>query len=203
MTNLPQKGFTLIELVLAMGLFITILVVATSGFVAINRTFSRGLIRKQLSEASQVLNDDVTQLLRASATTAPATRLTTDATPLSELCFPANRYVWNPKQGGLYKIDGACAAAAGPEGANIAASKVLVSTKFEVLQLTVTPAQNTNGHFYQISGVLRTLDDAAFNFPTDPVKIACKGSAQSTAVRGCAVERFNFTTNVRGLGVAS
>ena len=65
---LNSKGFTLIELMLAMALFTTVLVITTVGFIGINRTFSKGLVRKQLSESVQRTTEDITRTLRAEGT---------------------------------------------------------------------------------------------------------------------------------------
>ncbi len=62
--KLNSKGYTLIELMLAMGLFSVILVVSTIGFIGINRTYTRGVIKKQLSESIQKLSSDIETTLQ-------------------------------------------------------------------------------------------------------------------------------------------
>ena len=64
------KGFTLVELMLAMTVFSTVMVIATVGFIGMSRTFNRGLIRKDLSEYSQSATEDITRTIRGLGSTA-------------------------------------------------------------------------------------------------------------------------------------
>lgn len=200
--KLNKKGFTLIELMLAMAISASVLVIATIGFVAINRTFSRGTVRRQLSEGVQRMTEDVTRSVRrapsASLATSCAPANNTDCPPdnnWAALCLAGSRYLWKNTSGsaGMYVDNKDCG-----DTVVDADTQELISDNFLVEAFEVTPLNIAN--LYSVRGVIRTLDDAAFRFPNDgnPFNITCRGSAENTAVRRCAIENFEFVVNAKG-----
>lgn len=213
-TRLSKKGFTLVELLLAMALFTTVMVITTTGFIAMNRSFTRGTVKKQLSEGVQRTTEDVTRVVRAlpqaqingpipicepgSAT--PGCPIQTD---WRVLCLTGARYFWGKADGennGLYKdAPSACSATVDP---NNNATQKLVDTRYKVVDFKIastTPTGNTNDVFlFTIAGTFRTDDNNAFDDPNNASAVKCRGSAKNSAARTCAVERFSFTINARG-----
>ena len=201
-----QAGFTLIELLLAMTLFSTVMVIATVGFIGMNRTFTRGVIRKELSEASQKTIEDITQSLRASAKDIAPTECDGFSNTsycksgIAAACFDGTRYFWNPNEaaaGGLYKDTLSCNA--DPSSAKI----TVVNERFKVRGLKINPISGgSNALFaglFTVKGALTSGDSSAFNNLSDPdfSNISCKGSAASSAVRSCSVEKFNLSVSSR------
>ncbi len=201
-----QKGFTLIELMLAMAISVTVLIIATVGFVGINRTFSRGLIRRQLSEGVQRITEDVTQTVRAAPTQSPSGTcflgLTSDTCPpgtqWGAQCLANTRYLWRAA-GGLYKDSKPC-----PDAVVEAELLELIDDRFVVEGVIVEPLAIPN--LYHVLGLIRTPDRAAFVFPEDvanddvvsPLDTRCRGTAESNAVRTCSIESFDFIVSSKG-----
>ncbi len=190
-----HDGFTLIELLLAMTIFSVILMIATVGFIGMNRTFTKALIRKELSEASQSLNEDLTRALRAMPQTA-----TINSDVCTENC--GNRYnkmtlggvcyFWrsNDNAGGLVS-DTQC------DGDSPVNPFVIVESRYVLQLLTVT---EVNNDLYRLKGVLRTNNEDAFvGLEEDPV--VCLGSTVSTLAQTCSVENFEFVVSRREGGV--
>lgn len=204
-----KKGFTLIELLLAMALFTTVVIVSTAGFVGLNRTFNRGLIKKQLSDNIQATSDDLTQALRANSQTPPnicQAGASGCDTNWSQLCFTTpddnnkNRYVWHSNDalgGGLYKISGACGASINTDGA-----KTLVDDRYFVRDLKITPVNTQD--LFKIDGVITTTKEGLTNYNPgeagyDPYKIQCVGSSNSNS-RTCAVQQIDLVVSTRNGG---
>ncbi|MBP9738483.1 prepilin-type N-terminal cleavage/methylation domain-containing protein [Candidatus Saccharibacteria bacterium] len=207
--HVSEQGFTLIELLLAMTLFSVILVVSTLGFVGINRTYTRGAIRKQLSESVQRLNQDITATVRNPQAANPTVCTAADGAPncpseWEVVCLSGARYAWkklDDTAGGLYKDAKFCG-----DAVDTATATKIVDTRFIVESLSVTSL--TNGLF-NTQGIIRTADSSALTTtdnsgsidraPTDYWKnIKCKGSSAGGVVQTCAVESFNFVINSQG-----
>lgn len=202
------KGFTLVELMLAMTVFSAVMVVATVGFIGMNRTFNRGLIRKDLSQYSQTVTEGITRDVRSIGPTVAvdscAEGATDCVTDRSAVCLGAARYTWNGsgEPGGLYKdAPASCGDVLSSNAETVVADRYVVRDfKVERLTSPVTGAGFPDSLF-RVSGVFTTEDDDALFFgdPSfDPNQVRCLGTAQAAAVRTCAVERFNFVINARG-----
>lgn len=199
-----QSGFTLLELMLAMSLFLTVLMLTTSGFIALNRTYTRGTVRRQLSEAVQTSTESLTKALRSAPANSTAVTLCSTAVPnctpqdaSNALSFNSACYFWNNSanqalRGGLYVSSNKCEA-----GSDLSTkARLLADKRYLVQKLTINPVSGNNG-LWQIDGIIRTVDDNSFNNPgLDEVR--CKGSTQSAFVQVCAVESFKFIVNNRG-----
>lgn len=199
-----EEGFTLVELMLAMVVFSAVLVIFTVGFIAMNRVFSRGVIRRQLSEGVQITTEDFTRTLRSELNNIDAPvacdgRIASNTCAVSNwvsLNFPSTCYLWNGKVNnspvyGLYKTDESCSSRSPDSKVTLVGSQYLVDS----LQIdAVSDATNVKG-LYRIAGVFRTTNDLAIDF-TDPIK--CKGTTEQKDVTSCAVEAFNFIVNTKG-----
>ena len=211
--KLNNNGFTLVELMLAMGLFSVILIVSTAGFIGINRVYTRGIVKKQLSESVQKIGTDATSVVRIEPSTTVQYCDEADGQPscpssaVNAVCFAGARYYWpsllDPNDGGMYKDNESCNSDTFNRDFELVDSRYTVED-FQIVQLT-------NGLF-QIKGVIHTRDLGALTINGnsddyqasratpgyDPYKTKCKGSAAGSVVQTCAVESFDFVVNSRG-----
>ena len=200
-----QLGFTLVELMLAMSIFVTVMVISTAGFIGMNRTFTRGTIRKQLSESVQRTTEDIARATRSMPQKSGKLQLCKvsdkdieapagcPAKPWNALCLTGSRYYWNPSKGAMYKDIKGC-----DEIIDTSSAEQFLDERYKVAKLEVSTVGGLSLHLYNISGVFRTTDDEAFSQIENPDLVKCRGSAESSAVRSCALERFSFTINARG-----
>ena len=191
--TLTNSGFTLIEILLAMALFTTVMLVSTLGFIGINRTYTRGMVRKQLSESVQTITDDLTRSLRAQSTKTDPDSCKEGCVPngWSVLSFSNACYMWkvDDPSGGLYKAQKSCR----PESADPSNRTGLLDERFMVHDLTVTSVSGGQGLF-RVSGTFTTTDaDALVDDHS-----SCRGTSQSPGVSTCAVENFNFIVTTSG-----
>jgi prepilin-type N-terminal cleavage/methylation domain-containing protein len=201
------EGFTLIELTLAMALFSAVLVVATAGFIGMNRTYSRGIIKKELSQSIQSVTEDLTRSVRSSG----ATESNCDSMPnnLNGFTLGNVRYLWG--SAGLFRDTATCS---DPQSGD---ARRLLDDRYTVELLSTDTLADG---LYKVQGVFRTTNAEAFtvsvrqgdgssvNKPLDQAiasndsydkqTIACRGTAETAAVRTCAVENFSFIVNSRG-----
>ena len=113
MRSNQKSGFTLIELMLAMTFFATILTISTAVFVQMLNTYNKGLAVKQMNQVGRTLTDEFSRLSNsglgfgvANADDAPA-----DQTRVRCMRVGSEVYVWsyaddvvtNPK---VYTVDG-------------------------------------------------------------------------------------------------
>ncbi len=190
-----QHGFTLIELMLAMTLFISVMMVATVGFIGINRTFSKGMVRKQLSESVQRVTEDMTSSIRSNGSSS----LTKAQVPETDSqCTGSVCYIWplgDDGPGGLYRVP------ADPVSVNEYATSgtKLLDERFVVDYLDVSPVGDSTD-LSRVTGMFRLRDKNAFTFSykdgvLEKEKTACRGSAEAGASQNCALEKFNFVVS--------
>lgn len=198
-----SRGFTLVELMLAMTIFVAVMVISTTGFIAMNRTFTRGVVRKQLSEAVQRTTEEITRDVRQLPQQAGLAITCKQANPTPDsacpadnawntVCLTGSRYIWK-NEGGLWKDTKQCSDAVNPSN-----SRKLIDERYKVVGLAVTNTTKSENHLFRITGTFRTADDEAFTDPSAADTVKCRGSAASSAVKACAVERFDFIINARG-----
>lgn len=60
-----QSGFTIIELLLAMSFFTFILLFVITGFVQINRSYTRGITQKNVQNGTRTVFDDISRTIRS------------------------------------------------------------------------------------------------------------------------------------------
>lgn len=210
--GMNQKGFTLIELMLAMSLFSIIFILSTAGFIGINRTYTRGALKKQLSETTQRLTDNISGILSVPQGASPELCTTSGAScpddNYNRLCFTGVRYVWprpignNP--GGLHVDNKDC-----EETFNTNAAREIVDSRFVVEDLKASAVIGSRDLYY-IKGVLHTADMNALRTTSsdttadrsaasfDPYSLRCKGSSAGLLVQSCAVEQFDTIVASRG-----
>lgn len=199
MISRNTKGFTLVELMLAMSLFISILVISTTAFVGINRTFSKGVTRKQLSEAVQRTVEEVTRSIREGGSRPQATAVL----GYGAVCNSQSCFVWKAPS-----IDSGLIKTISGDVENASDAYKIVDDRYKVdfIKIETLPTTNDN-KLYRISGVMRTPDNDAYSFVNDdygdyistqdPSKISCKGTAEAGASRSCALEKFEFVVNMK------
>lgn len=199
MTPKNTKGFTLVELVLAMALFISILIATTAAFIGINRTYSKGVIRKQLSEAVQRTVEDITKTLRESGSLGPVSATDTSNYAIcDDVC-----YVWKKEDGSDNKR---LLRTVTNKPADLSNAYEIADDRYTVDFIKIEELDSET-RLYRISGVMRTADNKnAFEFTTDyldyilsqdPSKIRCKGTTEADSVRGCNLEKFDFVVNTK------
>lgn len=207
-----QDGFTLTELMLAMVLFSTVLVISSVGFIGMNRTFNRGTIKKQLSSGVQAVSDDITRTMRSQPThSLPQACYSTNADypnckntiadNWSWLSFSNTCYLWQYSSegslGGVYKSTGSCGSDSLNDKKAILGERYIVRAGISVSAIGTDNDAGTQ--LYAVSGVFSTREDDAIHVPVDANdRWRCKGTAESSNVATCAVQQFNFIVNPRG-----
>ncbi len=203
--NKNQSGFTLVELMLAMVLFSTILVISTVGFIGMNRTFNRGTIKKQLSESVQTFTEDISRALRSQPNSSPVEIPTcgpTDNTCVSyldswnTLLIGSTCYLWQGS--GMYKSTGTC----NPDN-----KQEILDSRYVVRfgPYVTLVGTDSGAALYKVNGVFTTDQIDAIHLP-DPdggtdSRWHCKGTAESSDVITCAVEEFNIIINPQGSAI--
>lgn len=91
-----ERGFTIVELLMALAVFSFVLVLVTTVFIQIFRTYTRGIVRKEVNQSARLLLDDMTSRMRSmpssSEVKAPANT--------GRICFGGYSYVWNMVKSG-------------------------------------------------------------------------------------------------------
>lgn len=93
--NNKQRGFTVIELLLATTFFSVIIMMVTAGFVQINRSYTRGTLVHNMQNNARVLFEDISRSIRDST---PGGLAYSNTQPY-RLCLPGVRYGWNQFNG--------------------------------------------------------------------------------------------------------
>lgn len=91
-----QKGFTIIELMLASAVFSVTLLIALNGFLQIGRLFYKGVSNTQTQNASRQILNEVTKSLQVS----PAPSLQLEANGYNYYCLNGNRFTYTRAEGG-------------------------------------------------------------------------------------------------------
>lgn len=197
-----QKGFTLVELMFALSMFSLMMIIATVGFVAMSRSYTRGLARKQLSESSQRIVASIDNSITNTGLGSYASCRAADDEPIPDacpelsgkwqgaLCFEGERYIWGSD--GLFRQAEDCDVTL-PESAT---GEELLSARFRVDRLNV---EQLGDKLYAVKAVLRTENEEAFTFDEDdPTKTICNPT--SGAAQVCAIEVVDTVINARGDG---
>lgn len=198
-----RSGFTIIELMLAMTIFSAVMVVVTVGFIGMNRTYNRGVIRKELSEQSQDLRNNLERTVRGAGGESvtivdcsgggeSAPECNGLESGYSAICVGDRRYIWQPNtiDYGLKYDNRACGESIG------GASSQIISSRYRVRSLNVNSLADAPSGLYRLKGVITTVDDEALS-GLDGVDVRCKGSSESEFVRTCAVESLDFIISAR------
>lgn len=192
-----SRGFTLMEILFAMTIFTSAVLLMTTIFIALNRSFSQGTARKELSEASQVLAEDISRVIRMQGANNPIeTCGTLPAGFDSSLRIGSISYAWrtasDSQARGVWKGNAQCS--------NLEFR--LVDDRFTLRELRVTPIEDANLDdisLYRIQGVMTSGNDSGLIFPEgswiNDTNSGCR--PRSSSNRNCSIERFNFILNGR------
>lgn len=213
MKRAPQKGFTIIELMIATSVFSIILLVALAGFTSIGRLFYKGITINQTQDIASQIMTDVSQNIQSAASVSSnsGTPHYLSGNGYSYYCVGGTRYTLNLQHqldnsqaedysvGGNFglvrdQLPGAtacaapCATASGCPAGTLSFNHPaeMLSNKMRLMRLDIASA---NGHLYNVSVVVAFGDDGAFSDLTDPDKIACQGGESAQAF--CAVNRLS------------
>jgi len=89
-----QKGFTLIELMLAMAFISALLLAIALTILQVGTIYNRGMTLKEVNQASRSVSDDITRSMAGSQAFSLSNKyLTTSAG--GRLCLGQNTYIWN------------------------------------------------------------------------------------------------------------
>lgn len=97
MIRSDKKGFTLVELMLAMTFFSFVLLFAISGFIQINRTFTRGVTQKGVQRAARLVIDEVGDAIRSAAP--GSVEVHNSAAGVQRVCIGDVRFGFNQHRG--------------------------------------------------------------------------------------------------------
>ena len=136
--KMNQKGFTIVELLIATSVFATVLFIVTYGIIQISRMYTNGFIQTQTQNTAISISDQITKDLEFSSAS-----VNTEKKSSSEnyyyFCTTQNEYYYQPL-GGLSEISlayvngGQCASpTASPSFINSPHSQNLLSTSMEIL----------------------------------------------------------------------
>lgn len=97
LNNQQNKGFTIIELVLAMTLISLLLLGIAMTIVQIANIYNHGMIAKEVNQTSRALGDELTSALRTngSFSTDPVAHRYVSTTSGGRLCVGQYSYIWN------------------------------------------------------------------------------------------------------------
>lgn len=86
-----SRGFTLIELMLAMAFIAFVLLFVVTTLIQVMRTYNKGLVIKEINQTARTITEDMARILR----TTSGSSAVTSAIPSGRLCFGGTSYVWN------------------------------------------------------------------------------------------------------------
>lgn len=90
-----REGFTLIELVLAMGFISVLLLAIALTIIQIGQIYNRGMTLKAVNQTARVLTDDLKRSLTASEGFNVDTNFEASGTAGARLCLGTYSYIWN------------------------------------------------------------------------------------------------------------
>ncbi len=88
-----QRGFTIIELMLAMAFLTFVLLFVSLSMVQMLRGYDKGVTIKQINQAGRTLTEDLARSVRTASSTQ---EVITDKVDLGVICVGNIAYVWNP-----------------------------------------------------------------------------------------------------------
>lgn len=86
-----QVGFTVIELMISIAVFSTVMLLVTMGAIQVGQNYQQAAIQVQLSNAARELHEQIAQEIQFSGPTAVQTGT---AGAYSALCLGTTRYAW-------------------------------------------------------------------------------------------------------------
>ncbi len=205
-----QKGFTLVELTLAVafiGFLVLFTVLAT---LQVMRTYSKGLAVKEINQTARTIVEELARSVRA-GTFASINTSPNDATPSQRrICIGGVSYVWNIAGGNLNKfsssgnppvtfvrVNDPGGSLCGSTYPNVNSDNATQLLSNRVWVQTLTIVKNSSTNLATITLQLSTNDD-----PLNPLletlpggEVRCKGQAGD---QFCAAATLTTTIAMRG-----
>jgi prepilin-type N-terminal cleavage/methylation domain-containing protein len=212
-----QKGFTLVELMLAIAFIGFIILFTVLATLQVMQTYNKGLTVKEINQTARTAVEDMARAAKGSS------KVVTTAIPAGRVCFGSVSYVWNYQGATTNKYNSVgtpsvtmarvndpganmCSASAGvyPNVPSAAATSLLTDRVWvQMLSLV----QNTNNGLVTITMQLSTKEDPTHptlqdpfpSLPSDPndsaTWIRCTGVGGSEF---CATATFSTTVSLGG-----
>jgi prepilin-type N-terminal cleavage/methylation domain-containing protein len=180
-----NKGFTIIELLIATAVFSVVLLLCAIAMLQIGRSYYQGVTAIKAQEAARAITDNISRDIQfeGGSVTGPS------ATPSQTYCVGSYRYsfVLNKQR----KVDSPAVnqsrhvlikeklagCVIGP-GLNLAIdtanTEELVPEGMRLVKLAVTPVPPASSKLYKVTVKVVSGEDEVLDFPGDPDKIACK-----------------------------
>lgn len=199
-----HKGFTVVELMLALSFIAFILLFTVFATVQVMRNYSKGITIKEINQTARDMADDMTRVIRS----ANSQSVNLSTLNQGRACLGGVSYVWNTKGGNsnLY-TDGSpvnVARVGDPAGAmcqtplpavNKNNSSAILSDRIWVQSIAFTQSADNN-----LMSITIRLSTSGDNAPTynDPFQgLICSGDSSG---QFCAVANFSTTVATRNGG---
>lgn len=90
-----QKGFTILELIIASTVFSVMMILATTGIMQIGKIYYKGITTNRTQETTRAVIDDITRNYQIAGNTAPSSSLQpTGSTAAQAICIGKTRYTF-------------------------------------------------------------------------------------------------------------
>ncbi len=200
--RVSQKGFTIIELMIATLVFSVILLIVTGGIIQVTRTYYKGVTESNTLATARNIVNTIGQAIQFDGGIVQPTTASPAAGTTYAFCIGNNRFQYFlgtqlSTSGGTGKTyhallqDTSSACAAGVQSSSINASGLtgteLVNPKMRLSALSVT---NVSGNLYTITVRVIYGDDSLLSNPT-AANAACKGVVAGEQF--CAVSQLSTT----------
>lgn len=200
-----KRGFTLVELMFAMAFLSVLLIIALMSSLGIMRTYSKGLVLKQVNQSGRAISAEVQRSLRSSQPP-----LNTEIVASGRMCLGAYSFVWST--GGQEPIlydDGervGFAKVSDPSGnmcgenrpvvprdnaVELLAAQEIATIAMQSASLAAAPSYDGQ-YLYNFTFTIGTDDETLL---TDD-REACRADADQ---QYCALNRFRVTATTRGI----
>jgi len=209
-----QKGFTVIELLIATAIFSLVLLMVTFGIIQITRVYYKGVTETNTQSAARSIVDTISQSIQFGGT--GNIQATSGSTPGTSYGFCIGnqllsyvlgyQVVDSPnsslKQSYHGLVVSSAASCGGPVGpvanlrttANIPNSRELIGKNMRLSKLSVQPVAGTS-NLWNITVKVMYGDDDVFTTAADNPNAACKNIVQGTQF--CAVSELNTIVEKR------
>ena len=206
-----DDGFSLIELLVAMALFSFLLLIVSSGFIGVVRTYQAGVSQRLVQQNSRLIIDDITRTVRIAqkVQVAPGNvsvtlggvpgSLKQDIVCLNTstgiIVYAVERVAQGRLRQGIYPVSTPCAY---PSAGTIATWRTLgdVSVMVGKFSVTSTASQGASQQTASIGLSTASIFSQSLLVPvTSTSDFACKPQAGS---QYCSVSHFIGTVQLRG-----
>jgi prepilin-type N-terminal cleavage/methylation domain-containing protein len=206
--NSRQKGFTILELIIATGIFAVLMLVILGAVTQIGRMYYKGVTSSRTQEVSRTIIERVTQEIQYSGSDAWNAPQQSSASGQNVLCVGNSRFFWvtnRPKSStavGLWTDDGnSGAGACNASLANLSSATPTVATNarellpdgMRIVNFTVTSA-GTDLYTVSIRVVYWTGPDSELDSSGGIAATTCTGGAGATF---CSVSELTSTVYKR------